>query len=234
MITTPAYKTVRAERLYEQIVSQIEQRILAGELKVGDRLPTERDLCAQFGVSRTAVREAITSLAEKGLVDVQPGRGTFVTSGTSRAMRHSLDLALKFGGSDAVRDLVEVREIFEPEIAALAAARAQAAHIAALGETVTAMDAALDDAPAFIEADLDFHLMLAEATDNPLILALIDPIVALLREQRSQTFRVNGGAQRGQFHHKRILDAVTRHDPVAARVAMHDHLRQVRQDSGAA
>ncbi|MBI5879157.1 MAG: FadR family transcriptional regulator [Chloroflexi bacterium] len=232
-MSAPAYKTIRAERLYEQIVSQIELRITNGDLKVGDQLPTERDLGVQFGVSRTAVREAIKSLSEKGLVDVQPGRGTFITNGTSRAVRHSLDLAMKFGGREAVRQLVEVREIFEPEIAALAAVRAQAEHIAALNDAVAAMDAALSDSDTFIEADLDFHLTLAEATDNPLILNLIDPIVDLLREQRSQIFRVNGGAQRGQSHHKRILDAVTRHDPVAARAAMQDHLRQVRQDSGA-
>jgi GntR family transcriptional repressor for pyruvate dehydrogenase complex len=96
------------------------------------------------------------------------------------------------------------------------------------------MDLALDDAETFIEADLDFHLTLAEATDNPLIITLIDPIVDLLREQRTKIFRIAGGAQRGQSHHKRILDAVAAHDPAAARAAMQDHLRQVRRDGGAA
>jgi GntR family transcriptional repressor for pyruvate dehydrogenase complex len=204
-----------------------------GDLKVGDQLPTERDLGVQFGVSRTAVREAIKALTQKGLVDVQPGRGTFVTNGASLGVRHSLDLVMRLGGKEGVRHLVEVREIFEPEIAALAAARARAEHIAALREAVAAMDAALAESGTFIEADLDFHLTLAEATDNPLILTLIDPIVDMLREQRTQIFRVDGGAQRGQSHHKRILEAVAAHDPAAARAAMQDHLRQVRQDSGA-
>jgi GntR family transcriptional repressor for pyruvate dehydrogenase complex len=98
-------------------------------------------------------------------------------------------------------------------------------------EAVTAMDAALDDADAFVEADLDFHLALAEATQNALIPTLIDSIVDLLREQRKRIALVEGGLQRGQFHHKRVLDAIIRHDPEAAREAMRVHLQQVRQDS---
>ncbi len=87
------------------------------------------------------------------------------------------------------------------------------------------------DPEAFIEADLDFHLALAEAAANPLILSLIDSIVALLREQRMQIFYIDGGPARGQSHHKRILDAVERGDAQGAREAMRLHLGQVREDS---
>jgi len=232
-VQTQKYTPIQSERLYEQIVEQVEQRILAGELKVGDRLTPERELAAQFGVSRTAVREAVKALRQKGLVEVQPGRGTFITNGTSRAVRHSLDLLMKIGGMEGFSDLVEVREIVEPEIAALAAARATDEHIAALREAVVTMDGALEDPDKFIEADLDFHLACAEATRNALIPALIDSIVDLLREQRARIFRVAGGPQRGQFHHKRILEAIVRRDPKAAHEAMRAHLRQVREDSEA-
>ena len=200
-------------------------------MKVGDQLPPERELAEHFGVSRTAVREAVKALRQKGLVEVQPGRGTFITNGTSQAMRHSLGLMIKIGQADGASNLVEVREIFEPEIAALAATRADEEDIAALREAVTAMDAALEDADAFVEADLDFHLALAEATQNALVPTLIDSIVDLLREQRKRIALVEGGLQRGQFHHKRVLDAIIRHDPEAAREAMRAHLQQVRQDS---
>ncbi|HJW83561.1 MAG TPA: FCD domain-containing protein, partial [Anaerolineae bacterium] len=157
----------------------------------------------------------------------------FITNGTSRAVRRSLDLLMRIGGTDGFSDLVEVREIIEPEIAALAADRATEEHIAALREAVVTMDGALEDPDRFIEADLDFHLACADATHNALILALIDSIVDLLREQRARIFRVAGGPQRGQFHHKRILDTIVRHDPGAARDAMRAHLRQVREDSQA-
>jgi len=225
------YTPIQLGRIYEKIVEQIERRILTGDLKVGDQLPPERELAEHFGVSRTAVREAVKALRQKGLVEVQPGRGTFITNGTSQAMRHSLGLMIKIGQADGASNLVEVREIFEPEIAALAATRADEEDIAALREAVTAMDAALEDADAFVEADLDFHLALAEATQNALVPTLIDSIVDLLREQRKRIALVEGGLQRGQFHHKRVLDAIIRHDPEAAREAMRAHLQQVRQDS---
>jgi GntR family transcriptional regulator, transcriptional repressor for pyruvate dehydrogenase complex len=229
----PDYEAIQSERLYEKIVGQIESRIMAGELKLGDHLPSERELAEQFRVSRTAVREAVKTLAEKGLVQVRPGRGTFITNSTSEAVRHSLGLLLKIGQPEGSRHLVEVREIFEPEIAALAALRASDEQIAAMREAVGTMDAALDDGETFIEGDLDFHLALAEASQNALIPALIDSIVDLLREQRMAIFRVAGGPQRGQNHHKRILEAVSRHDPESARAAMRAHLRQVRDDTGA-
>lgn len=226
------YQAVHAGRLYEQIVAQIEQRILDGEIKVGDQLPPERELAEQFGVSRTAVREAVKALREKGLVQVQPGRGTFITDGTSRAMRHSLGLMAKFGGVESSRNLVEVREILEPEIAALAASRANDEQIAALHRAVETMDTALTDAETFIEADLDFHLALADATQNFLVPTLIDSIIELLRQDRKNVFLyVEGGAARGQFHHKRILEAVLAHDPDKARQAMRAHLEQVRRDT---
>src|SRR5438105_12216821 len=119
----PLYKAVRTSRLYEQIVQQIEDSILKGTLKTGDQLPAERELAQQFGVSRTAVREAVKALSEKGLVEAYSGRGTFVTNGTSQAIRHSLDLMMRINQQDGLAHLVEVREILEPEIAAMAAIR---------------------------------------------------------------------------------------------------------------
>jgi DNA-binding FadR family transcriptional regulator len=98
-------------------------------------------------------------------------------------------------------------------------------------EAVAVMDRSQKDPAAYIEADLDFHLALAEAAGNPLILSLIDSIVGLLREQRMKIFNVEGGPQRGQVHHKNILQAMERRDPEMARSAMRVHLEQVRQDS---
>ena len=228
------YTPIRSSKVYEQITEQIEQLILSGKLRSGDRLPTERELAEQFQASRTAVREAMKTLAQKGLVDMRPGRGTIVIDGTSQAMRHSLGLMMKVGHAGGSENLVEVREILEPEIAALAAARAAEEHIAALQEAVTIMDASLDDADTFIDADNDFHRALAKATQNALILSFVDSIVDLLSEQRKNIFSVSGGSSRGQMHHKLLLAAIQRHDPEAARVAMRAHLQQVRADVEAA
>jgi len=264
------YKAVQSSRLYERIIEQIEESILKGSLKTGDQLPAERELAQQFGVSRTAVREAVKALREKGLVEAYSGRGTFVTNGTSQAIRHSLDLMTRInqqdglahlveaysgrgtfvtnGTSQAIRHsldlmtrinqqdglahLVEVREILEPEIAAMAAIRMDRQQpLANMREAVAVMDRALKDLDAYIEADLGFHLALAEAAQNPIILSLIDSIVGLLREQRARIFYVEGGPERGQFHHKRILQALEQRDPERSRDAMRAHLQQVREDS---
>lgn len=226
-----AYKAIQPSRLYEQIVQQIEDSIIKGTLKVGDQLPAERELAQQFGVSRTAVREAVKALREKGLVEAYSGRGTFITDGTSHTIRQSLDRMIKIGQPEGSLELAEVRAILEPEIAALAATRIEEAHLSTMREAYALMDRKRSDPDAFIEADLDFHLLLAEAAANPIILSLIDSIVGLLREQRLRIFNVEGGPDRGQFHHKRILEAIEQRDSMKAREAMRAHLEQVREDS---
>lgn len=225
------YKAVQTSRLYEHIVRQIEDSITRGVLKPGDQLPAERELAQQFGVSRTAVREAVRVLSEKGLVEAYSGRGTFVTNGTSQVIRQSLDLMIKIGQPDGATHLAELREILEPGIAALAAIRAEESHISQLREAVDLMDRSRHDADAFIEGDLDFHLALAEAAGNPMVLSLIDSIVGLLREQRMRTYYIAGGPERGQVHHKKILEAVEQHNPERARETMQAHMQQVREDS---
>jgi GntR family transcriptional repressor for pyruvate dehydrogenase complex len=225
------YKTVQTSRLYEQIVQQIEESITSGELKEGNQLPAERELAQQFGVSRTAVREAVKTLREKGLVEAYPGRGTFITNGTARSIQQTLDRMIRSGQAEGTVHLTEVREILEPEIAALAAQRVDEEMLSAMREAIAVMDAARKDSEAFIEGDLDFHLALAEAAANPLILSLIDSIVGLLRDQRTRTYFVEGGPERGQYHHRRILEAIEHRDAVGAREAMRAHLLQVREDS---
>ena len=224
------YEEVHYGRLNEQIVVQVEERILSGELKSGDQLPPERELVKQFGVSRTAVREAIKTLSQKGLIAVYPGRGTFVIDSTTSAVRHSINMLFKIGGKDGITDLVEVREIMEPEIAALAACRATEKQINTMQEIVITMENSINEPSTFIEADLDFHLILAQATNNSLIPALIDSLIELLREHRMQAASVEGGLKRGQPFHRLILEAIRRKDENAAREAMSAHLKQIREE----
>jgi len=228
------YKPLQSSKVFERIAEQIEQRILSGELRSGDRLPTERELGEQFQASRTAVREAMKTLAQKGLVDMRPGRGTIVIDRTSEAMQHSLGLMMRVGQEHNLEHLNEVRLILEPEIAALAAERATNNECTAMQDAIDIMEVNLKNADAFIAGDNDFHRALAKATQNVLILALVDSIVNLLSEQRKLVFSVDGGPERGQLHHKQILNAIVHRDPKAARTAMLAHLRQVREDTGAA
>src|SRR3982074_1972975 len=119
----PVYRTVKTSRLFEQIVQQVEDSILKGQLKPGDQLPAERDLAQRFGVSRTAVREAVKTLREKGLVEAYSGRRTFLTDGPSHAIRQSLDLMIRVHQQEGSANLAELRLVLGPEMSVLAASR---------------------------------------------------------------------------------------------------------------
>ncbi len=228
------YTPIRSSRLYEQIVAQIQDRIVQGELQSGDKLPSERELTEQFGVSRTAVREAVKVLHEKGLVEIRPGSGTFVASvadSTTGVVRDSLGLMMETRLDKGLLHLMQVRSILEPEIAAIAAAMVTEDDLPPMKRKVEIMDVAIDDADTFIEADLAFHLALARATQNPLFPILIDPIIDLLREQRRRMILNRKNAVRGQIYHKQILAAMIKRDPDAARKAMTAHMEQVAADS---
>jgi GntR family transcriptional regulator, transcriptional repressor for pyruvate dehydrogenase complex len=228
------YESVQNLRLYEQIVKQITNLIAKGTLTPGDQLPSERELAQQFGVSRTAVREAVKALRQKGLVAIRPGRGTYITDVFDTAtgvVRDSLALMVQTGLNTGLNDLLQVRMLLEPGIAALAAEKATEKEIETMHQLILKMDSALKDQEAFVEADLEFHLKLAKASQNSLIPILIDPVIDLLREQRMRIFEVRGGAERGQFHHRKIFEAVKLRNPEAARAAMKAHLEQVVQDS---
>jgi hypothetical protein len=131
-------------------------------------------------------------------------------------------------------ELAELRGMLEPEIAAKAAISRDEHLCATLREAIAEMDGQLNDPERFIDADLDFHLALAEAGGNSLVLGTIDSIAGLLRAQRTRIFQVNGGPEREQVYHRRILKAIEEGDPSMAHQAMRAHLNQVRLDlSGA-
>ena len=218
-------------RLYEQIAGAIRERIVAGELVPGQRLPTEREIALAHGVSRNVVREAIRALARDGLVSVRQGSGTYVADGTSRALGDSLELALTVGG--VVRNLanlIEIRQIIEPSVAGIAAERATAADIARLREEVAIMERSFDDVDAFIAADHRFHVAVADCTQNQLVSMVLFPIVDVLNYQRKRLFFIADSARDAQRFHHRILAAIERGDSAAATAAMSGHVGQVRRD----
>ena len=226
------YPQLQSVRLADQVVESLKLEIIQGRIKPGAKLPTERELSEQFGVSRTVIREATKSLEQSGLIVVQPGRGTSVVNQTHNALKDSLGLLMDSHiQKSKISALVEFREILEPGIVILAAKNATLRDMLELQAAVETMDAAIDDKDAYIEADNQFHLALARATQNPLIAPILDPFLDLLSIQRNETFEIRDGARRGQIYHKKILEAILHKDVSAAENAMRDHLNQVRTDT---
>ncbi|PKO13466.1 MAG: hypothetical protein CVU39_18855 [Chloroflexi bacterium HGW-Chloroflexi-10] len=220
--------------LSDQVCELIEMQIISGQLNVGDKLPTENELSDMYKVSRTVIREATKILKEKGRLESYVGKGTFVVDKTERGIGTSFNAILQMNPDSSFEYLLEVREFFEPEMAALAALKASKEQIDELQQTIDLMDRSLvgiDPIDEFLNADHKFHNLLAEATGNPIIVMIIKSLGEFMRnQQRFMTFNVVGGPQKSQKNHKSILEAIKMHNPDAAKNTMQEHIQQVYHD----
>jgi len=220
--------------LSEQVCDLIEEEIIKGTFAVGDKLPTEQELSEMYRVSRTVIREATKILKEKGRLESFVGKGTFVVDHTERAIQTSLNSMLRMNPETSFEYLIEIREILEPAMAALAATNATDQQIQEMENAIQQMDQSLqDDAHKgdFLESDSKFHTLLAEATGNPIIPMLVTPLGHLIRQQQQfMAFEVVGGSVHSQQYHRLIFDAIKQRDPEKARSQMYEHIRQVFKD----
>jgi GntR family transcriptional regulator, transcriptional repressor for pyruvate dehydrogenase complex len=225
----PVYLPIKPkERLYQEIVDQIQQQILSGALKPGDQIPAERDLAERFGVSRTAVREAIKSLTEKGLIEVFVGRGTFVANLSPDRVVESMTMLLR-NERDNVANLQEARELLEVPTARLAAERRTDAHIARLRAISAELEQERSLSPRLIDGDTEFHVEVARATGNPVLVLLSQTIVELLRAERLGLDDFDDALPTAFASHRAIVDAIADGDGDRAARAMSDHLEHVSQ-----
>jgi DNA-binding FadR family transcriptional regulator len=217
-------QAIEPRRLYRQIAEQVRALILGGEYPVGQRLPPERDLAAQLGVSRPSVREALIALEVEGLVEVRPGAGIFVVARESPASARGVDSA--FGPFEIIR----ARQVLEGELAALAAQNMDAAAIAGLHEAVALMEEDVARSEVPLRGDRLFHLRIAEAADNgPLLRAvteLFDERNNPLFEQLGQHFENASSWRQAMDEHRAVIAAIAAHQPGAARRAMQAHLQR--------
>jgi GntR family transcriptional regulator, transcriptional repressor for pyruvate dehydrogenase complex len=218
--------------LAEKVTRQIESMIIGNNLQFDDRLPPERELAHQFGVSRTVVRQAIHSLVAKGLLEARPGGGTVVRRPTAEAVAQSLHLFLRSGEAHLEYSKVhEIRRLLELEIAALAALRHTAADLARLEENLRQAAASVADPnPAiFARIDFAFHAALAAATQNALFELLIDSLAEIMIEVRISAFAVPDTPARALGMHQAILAQVRAGDAQGARQAMEAHLAEAEE-----
>ena len=213
----------------ERVVERVLQSIEENEFRPGDRLPTERELARHFGIARTSVREALKRLESMGVVTMKPGAGTFVTSLTiDKVFAKSRSLArLAEVQHQELIDILACRRHIEGETAAEAARRITDAQVAEL-RTLVERQSRLTKAPLeFIDCDLRFHVLIAEATGNsvyPLIVRMLRDLY-LKSELAPKYASTPGLAESSLGHHRRILEAIEARSPEDARSAMVDHLR---------
>ncbi|MCE7004214.1 FadR family transcriptional regulator [Kibdelosporangium philippinense] len=207
--------------LTERIALQLEHDIRNGDIAAGDKLPSERELAAQFGASRNVVREVLRRLEAQHLIEVAPGRGAFV-SDRSSAHARSYD-ALYRAGRPTVRHLIEARIPVEVEIVGLAAKRASDTQIATMREANARMEAASDVVDK-AHADLDFHDTIAAASGNPVLRIMLASISGMMFEMMLRSHSDPSIGEPGVPHHPEIIEAISAHDVERARMCMREHL----------
>ncbi len=214
---------VKKSRLSSEVIDQISQSILKGDYKPGHKLPPEREIANQLGVSRTVVREALRSLEIMGLVESQVGGGTYVKEYTAE---HVLDPIANYFSSDDcfVDEIVETRLLLEPEMVKLAAQRATEEDIIAIENSIKQMEDELASGLSAINGDTAFHFASASAAHNSAILKILSVIADLLHYNMKaslQAFPDQGTTIQG---HKRILQALKDKNPDLAKRYMIEHL----------
>jgi GntR family transcriptional repressor for pyruvate dehydrogenase complex len=218
-------QVAREPRLSDKVADLMLDTILSRKLKAGDRLPSERELGEQFGVSRTVIREAVRSLVAKGIIEVQSGSGLRVSAVGPGAVRESMSLFLRAGMLDFEK-VHEVRAVLEVHIAGVAAERATAADVEQLRLVHERMQSDVHDVDAAAGDDLEFHRLIAVATQNDLYLLLMDSIGSALIDIRRDNLG-SGSAPATLDQHEQILESIASRDAAGARASMQNHLEGV-------
>jgi GntR family transcriptional repressor for pyruvate dehydrogenase complex len=215
----PVRRVSRADAVRDDLVG----RISSGELRSGDRLPPERALAVQLGVSRNVIREALGSLAAIGLVEAKPGAGVFVADLSMTSVLKVLDPAVALLPS-SLRALLQVREVLEPGIAALAAQLAGADDLDALHALMVRSAEHLDEPETYLDLDGEFHDTIARMSRNSVLIWISDGIRRSVRAARELTV-ADPELRRGALaDHQAIFEAIAARDPVRASAAMRSHL----------
>ncbi len=216
-------RPIRKSSISDDIVQQIISLISNGDLKAGQRLPSERDLCVKFAASRSSLREALRCLSIMGVLSARPGEGTSVAMDGSKFMETVLHWRMSTEQHD-IEDLMEVRVALEGVTAASAARNAHGADLKKLQDLVARMEESVGDAKRFAALDLEFHLSLARASNNKLILDLVAVIRGQLERGVAKVLQLPQAMPLSVKEHKAILQAVMKNESEQARAAMQAHL----------
>jgi GntR family transcriptional repressor for pyruvate dehydrogenase complex len=217
------FEAIPRSKVYQEVARQLERRITQ-ELKPGDLLPPERELVRMLGVSRDSVRNAIRTLELMGLLEPRQGIGTVVCGVAAKGNPLATALLEK---REMVAELIDVRKMIEPPLAARAALHISPDAIADMEEILARQKRKVAQGKLGIEEDSEFHYAIALASDNSVILKIVDVLMDLLRETRESALQVEGRQEKSLAGHHRILSALKLGDAAAAEAAMRRHLQEI-------
>ncbi|MEI7612882.1 MAG: FadR/GntR family transcriptional regulator [Betaproteobacteria bacterium] len=239
MTTQPEFKVERltaSGTLTDRVCEALTQLIAGNDFPPGSRLPSEMNMASRFGVSRTVIREAVSRLKSEGLVDSRQGSGVFVRE-------KNIDAPFRINPNlldsiQSVLQVIELRHALEGEIAALAAKRRTKSQMVAIKQALKQIESDVLSGGDGVDADIEFHHRIAEATGNPHFLALIEFLTNLLRTAtrtlRNYEATRNSLSQQVKDEHLAIVEAISRQDPDAARNAARKHMEGASKRLGSA
>lgn len=226
-------KPIKTRKIYEEIVDQIRELVARGELKPGDRLPSERDLVERLKVSRASIREALSALELMGLLEVRSGEGTFVRKLRSESVVAPLAWMLTME-KGTVLELLEIRKILEAQAVGMAAERAEVEDLRELSAALDDLQAELNSPTSDGSSDHRFHYAITRATKNKIMIRLMDTISDLmkymLKTSRSKLYEGKYTPALLFLEHRKIYDAIVAKDAQKARESMLAHLIGVEEE----
>jgi GntR family transcriptional repressor for pyruvate dehydrogenase complex len=224
--STLAAEPPKSLKLAEEAVLKIKEMIVSGRVRSGEKLPNERELSSELGISRNSLREAVRALSVMKILDVRQGDGTYVTSLSPDLLLEGIGLAADLLGDAWVVEAFEVRRLLEPAATALAAERATQEHIDALGAAVQAMEAATSS-EELNESDIEFHRIVVQSTGNATLSSLIENVWGTtIRARVWRSIFDEGAVERTRDWHRLMFAAIVARDPEAAQAADLLHLTE--------
>lgn len=223
-----AFQQIRPQKGSEIVMEQIKTQIETGTYAPGSKLPTVVELAASFQVGRSTIREALSGLKAIGWVDIRHGGGTFVTNPLPT------DSASLFDQGDSLQEVQEVRRFIEAGCASLAAVRRTEANVAALRDILQAMERSLGNEDDSEQADIRFHLEIAKASHNSLMIGMMESLterlqVSMKASRRLWFFAERASAEKLLQEHRDIVDAIDARDETLAAERMSQHIQKVDQ-----
>lgn len=198
--------------------------LIRGDYRPGERIPSERELCLKLGVGRASLREAMKALEIMGMIETRLGDGTYVCN-RSEFLSRPLLWAIASGSAAEAGELVEARRFIEVELVGMAAERATAEDVKQIGTHLDAMEQAVTRMDDFLQADISFHLTIAQAAHNRILLNAVQLIRNLMQQWISKSLQHEGVAAQALVQHRRIFMAIAKKNTAEARLAMQNHLQ---------